>query len=327
MTLLHGTIEVKGNEDGAGTSAILTLPLGKEHLKEEDIDRNFVTQDQLYAFAKDRKEEQELEEAEEKIAKKPRSKTKYHLLVVDDDPEIRKYLRQELEPFYHVDVCSDGAEAHKFILTRKPDLVLTDIIMPHMDGITLCRKIKSNSNVHHIPVVLVSACSKEEDILMGTESGAEAYVIKPFNIQLLISTLHSLMENRERTKAVISMSSDDARNQDVDALKSADDLLIEKVNKIIRERISDNTFRVETLAGEIGISRVHLHRKLKELTQLTASDYIRSMRLKRAAELIRCKKMNISEAAYATGFSNLSHFSAAFKDYFGVSPREYGNEH
>ncbi|MFA5302466.1 MAG: helix-turn-helix transcriptional regulator, partial [Bacteroidales bacterium] len=84
-------------------------------------------------------------------------------------------------------------------------------------------------------------------------------------------------------------------------------------------------FRVETLAGEIGISRVHLHRKLKELTQLSASDYIRSMRLKRAAELIRCKKMNISEAAYATGFSNLSHFSAAFKDYFGVSPREYGN--
>ncbi len=325
MTLLHGTIEVKGNQDGPGTSAILVLPLGKDHLKTEDIDQNLIPQDQLYAFAKERKEEQELEDAGENKTKKPRSRTKYHLLVVDDDPEIRKYLRQELEPYYHVDECSDGAEAHKFILTRKPDLVLTDIIMPHMDGITLCRKIKANSNVHHIPVVLVSACSKEEDILMGTESGAEAYVVKPFNIQLLISTLQSLMDNRERTKASLTGITENEHIKDLEEIKSADELLLEKVNRIIRERISDNSFRVETLAWEIGISRVHLHRKLKELTQLSASDYIRSMRLKRAAELIRCKKMNISEAAYATGFSNLSHFSAAFKDYFGVSPREYGN--
>lgn len=325
MTLLHGTIEVRANEDGMGTSFILTLPLGRDHLNEEETDRNFVPQELLYAFARERKEEQELEDATEDHYRKPRSKTKYHLLIVDDDPEIRNYLRHELEHFYHVQECSDGAEAHKFILTRKPDLVLTDIIMPHMDGITLCRKIKSNSNVHHIPVILVSARSKEEDILMGTESGAEAYVVKPFNIKLLISTLQSIMENRERTRSYHTIPPGDQEANGLDKLKSADEILLERINRIIQEKISDCTFRVETLAEEVGFSRVHLHRKLKELTRLSASDYMRSIRLKRAAELIRCKKMNISEAAYASGFSNLSHFSAAFKDHFGVTPREYGN--
>jgi len=326
ITLLHGKIEVQANEDGIGTSFIMTFPLGKEHLREEEIDTHFVPQDQLYAFARDRKAEQELEDASEDTYKKPRSRTKYQLLIVDDDPEIRKYLRQELEPYYHVETCSDGAEAHKFILTRKPDLVLADIIMPHMDGITLCRKIKANSNVHHIPIVLVSACSKEEDVLMGTESGAEAYVVKPFNIKLLVSTLQSIMENRERTRTFLAQPAAEGNEDNMEWLRSPDEQLMEKINKAIQERMADNNFRVETLAGIVGISRVHLHRKLKELTQLTASDYIRSVRLKRAAELISSRKMNVSEVAYATGFANLSHFSAAFKNYYGVSPRDYGNE-
>ncbi|MDD4920526.1 MAG: two-component regulator propeller domain-containing protein [Bacteroidales bacterium] len=326
ITLLHGTIEVQANEDGIGTSFIMTFPLGKVHLREEEIDTHFVPQDQLYAFAKDRKAEHELGDASEDTYKKPRSRTKYQLLIVDDDPEIRKYLRQELEPYYHVETCSDGAEAHKFILTRKPDLVLADIIMPHMDGITLCRKIKSNSNVHHIPIVLVSACSKEEDVLMGTQSGAEAYVVKPFIIKQLISTLQSIMENRERTRTFLAHPAAEGPEDNFEWLRSPDEQLLEKINKAIQERMADNNFRVETLAGIVGISRVHLHRKLKELTQLPASDYIRSVRLKRAAELISSRKMNVSEVAYATGFANLSHFSAAFKNYYGVSPRDYGNE-
>jgi DNA-binding response OmpR family regulator len=243
------------------------------------------------------------------------------VLIAEDDDEIRRYIGHELDTEFHVSECNNGREALDMVLREKTDLIISDIMMPEMDGITFCRKIKSNVNVDYIPIILLTAKSKEEDLSEGLDTGADAYITKPFNPEILKKTVANLLNNRERLKGKFQSQSE-GKIEKIN-LKSADEMLMERVLKMINENIANPDLSVEMLSAGVGLSRVHLHRKLKELTNLSTRDFIRNIRLKQAGELLRAKKLTISEVAYAVGFSSLSHFSNSFREFYGVTPKDW----
>ncbi|SFC55182.1 Signal transduction histidine kinase [Parapedobacter composti] len=245
------------------------------------------------------------------------------LVIIDDDSEIRAYLHGEFSDDYTVTIYTDGSEAYPGILKEPPEVVISDIMMPGMDGFTLCRKIKSSPLVNHIPVVLLTAKAEDSDNAKGLECGADAYVVKPFHVDVLRKLVKSLIRNRQLIRN--SEREQQFKSQFISKidLKSADEKLMEKVHRIIEENLNNPRLSVEMIATEIGISRVHLHRKLKELTNLTTRDLIRNIRLNQAADLIGKKNLTVSEVAYAVGYSDVNHFSVSFKQLYGVPPTDY----
>ncbi|GHT38113.1 hybrid sensor histidine kinase/response regulator [Bacteroidia bacterium] len=322
VELMRGNIHAENCPDGQGSSFIVRMPLGNAHLKEDEIVR--IPEEAPFAtFAYSKKDDwldTEMVEIEN-VMPQAKAKTKYHVLLVEDDMEINNYIKSELAPLYRIHQCSNGKEALEYILKTKPDLVVSDIMMPLMDGISLCKKIKSNINTEHIPVALLTAKSNEEDLSEGLSIGADAYIVKPFNPKILKKTIANLLGNRERLKGKHQKQT--KGKVDKIELKTPDELLMARVMRIINENLNKSDFSVNMLSDRVGMSRVHLHRKLKELTNQSAGDFIKSIRLKQAAELLKSKNMSISEVAYRVGFSTLSHFSSSFKDFHGVSPTEY----
>lgn len=225
---------------------------------------------------------------------------------------------------YKVQTCTNGREAYERILADSPDLVISDVMMPEMDGMTLCRKLKQHPHVNHIPVVLLTAKSKPEDRLEGMETGANAYMVKPFNTELLKSTIANLLANRSMLRNKFTGAQQQEDKLEKITMKSGDEKLMNKIMKVVNEHLADSDFSVELLASEVGLSRVHIHRKLKELTNQSPRDFIRNIRLQQAATLLASEqKLTVSEIAYAVGYTNLSHFSTSFKEMYGVSPKEY----
>ena len=324
VELHHGIIKAENREDGQGTRFIIRLPLGSNHLKAEELENPKETGSEptISQLPKDSIYETE-EENKTNEYRKHKAKTRYRVLIVEDDEEIRRYIRNELDSDFRIYECTNGREGLETILKEKPDLVISDVMMPEMDGITLCRKIKQNININHIPVVLLTAKSKAEDQIEGLEIEADAYIVKPFNTELLRTSISNLIANRERLRGKLVGEQQVEEKITKIEMKSNDEILMSKVMKTINEHLADPTLNVEMLAANVGMSRVHMHRKLKELTNQSARDFIRSIRLKQAANLLREKNLSVSEVAYATGFSNLSHFSNTFRDFYGISPSEY----
>ena len=223
--------------------------------------------------------------------------------------------------------CTNGREGLAEVLRSLPDLVISDIMMPEMDGNTLCSKIKSSPTTTHIPVVLLTAKSRDEDQLEGLETGADAYIMKPFNMDILRRTILNLINTHRMLR--LKYSRNDLLEEKVERIdmKSPDDKLLERVMVVINKNISNSDLSVDSIAEEVGISRVHLHRKMKELTGQTPHDFIRNIRLKRAAHLLANNNMNIAEVMYACGFNNSASFSTIFKRFYGLSPRDYMKEH
>lgn len=324
VELHHGIIKAENREDGQGTRFIIRLPLGSNHLKAEELENPEETGSEptISQLPKDSIYETE-EENKTNEYRKHKAKTRYRVLIVEDDEEIRRYIRSELDSDFRIYECTNGREGLETILKEKPDLVISDVMMPEMDGITLCRKIKQNININHIPIILLTAKSKAEDQIEGLEIGADAYIVKPFNTELLRTTISNLIANRERLRGKLVGEQQVEEKITKIEMKSNDEILMSKVMKTINDHLADPTLNVEMLAANVGMSRVHMHRKLKELTNQSARDFIRSIRLKQAANLLREKNLSVSEVAYATGFSNLSHFSNTFRDFYGISPSEY----
>jgi len=323
VNMQYGTIYAKNREDKRGAEFIIRLPLGDIHLMNSEKERG---ENEIESQIHDMKNVIPYNDEDEVEHRKVKPKTKYRVLIVDDEDEIRHYLRHELSDIYKVDECVNGKQALDFILKEKPTLVVSDIMMPQMDGITLCKKIKSNININHIPVVLLTAKASDEAKAEGFDIGADAYIAKPFNIDLLKRQIASIIENRERLEHKTG-NLDEAHVQVKPViLRSSDQILYEKIIKIIDENISNPELNVELLADGVGMSRVHMHRKLKELTNQSARDFIRGIRLKQASELLSGQKLSVSEVAYALGFNNLSHFSNTFREFYGMSPREYAEK-
>ena len=249
------------------------------------------------------------------------------LVIVEDDDEIANYLISQLQADYSVKRFTNGKQALPTILQEVPDLVISDVMMPEMDGHTLCSRIKNNVNTNHVPVILLTAKNREEDRLEGLETGADAYIVKPFNMEILKRTIYNLLNSRKVMRYKFTGSESQEDKVDEVRMKSPDEKLLERVMAVINKNISNSDLSVDMIAQEVGISRVHLHRKMKELTNQTPHDFIRNLRLKQAANLLASQHHNVTEVMYACGFSNSASFSTMFRKFYGMSPRDYMKEH
>lgn len=317
VELHHGSITVENNQGTPGCRFIVRLPLGKEHLKPEEIDNSAVKQDSVHITT--------ALPTTPLIETPPKthSKSKYRVLIVEDDDEIRRYICQELGRDFHMQECRNGKEAFTYILKKTPDLIISDIMMPEMDGMTLCSKVKQNINTNHIPVILLTAKSREEDNLEGLSIGADAYITKPFSIEILRQSTFNLIKSRERLRNNFQGSQTQKERMQELEIESPDERLLDRIMKVINDNIANPELNVEMVAETVGISRVHLHRKLKELTNQSTRDLIRNLRLKQAATLLAKKRQSINEVAALTGFTNVAYFSTAFKELYGMTPTAY----
>ena len=302
---LHGgDVTARNREDGtSGACFIIELPLGKEHLK-----NNQICLDNVGTGKK-----------QQRGAASRNSK----ILLVDDDIEICRYLKSELSDWYRFVICNNGKEALKQLLSGDFDLVVSDVVMPEMDGITLLRNIKGNANISHVPVIMLTSKSEISDRLEGIKLGADAYLAKPFSLEELHLTIDNLIDNVRRLKGKFTGALKQDDKVEKVEVKGYDEELMERIMKVVNENLSDSDFNVEKMCDEVGVSRTQLHRKLKEMTGVPTSEFLRNIRLNEAARLIREHKINITQVSYMVGFANNSHFSTAFKKYFGMSPTEY----
>ena len=302
---LHGgDVTARNREDGtSGACFIIELPLGKEHLKNNQIYSDYV-------------------DSGVKQVRKAASRN-CKILLVDDDIEICRYIKSELSDWYRFVICNNGKEALKQLLSADFDLVVSDVVMPEMDGITLLKNIKSNANVSHVPVIMLTSKSEISDRLEGIKLGADAYLAKPFSLEELHLTIDNLIDNVRRLKGKFSGALKQDDKVEKIEVKGNDEELMERIMKVVNENMGDSDFNVEKMCDEVGVSRTQLHRKLKEMTGVPTSEFLRNIRLNEAARLIRERKINITQVSYMVGFANNSHFSTAFKKYFGMSPSEY----
>jgi len=326
VELHHGTIEAHNNSNGPGCEFTVTIPVGNDHLSPEEIMPAEVEEEEpveTIIAAEEPTEEEETIVSNDlpKVGKRQK------VIVVEDDSEIRDYLAANLSENYDITECVNGKEGLAAVLKVMPDLVISDVMMPEMDGTTLCSKIKTNNATSHIPVILLTAKSREEDQLEGLETGADAYIVKPFNMDILRRTIVNLIHSHHTLQ--LKFGRNDQLEELVDdiKMKSPDEKLLERVMTAINHNLSNAELSVDKIAEEVGISRVHLHRKMKELTGQTPHEFIRNIRMKKAASLLTSADMNVSEVMYACGFSNAASFSTVFKKMYGMSPREYMNEH
>ena len=302
---LHGgDVTARNREDGTnGACFIIELPLGKEHLKNNQIYSEYVDtgmKQQRGAASKNCK-----------------------ILLVDDDIEICRYIKSELSDWYRFVICNNGKEALKQLLSGDFDLVVSDVVMPEMDGITLLKSIKGNANISHVPVIMLTSKSEISDRLEGIKLGADAYLAKPFSLEELHLMIDNLIDNVRRLKGKFSGALKQDDKVEKIEVKGNDEELMERIMKVVNENMGDSDFNVEKMCDEVGVSRTQLHRKLKEMTGVPTSEFLRNIRLNEAARLIREGKINITQVSYMVGFANNSHFSTAFKKYFGMSPTEY----
>jgi DNA-binding response OmpR family regulator len=245
----------------------------------------------------------------ENINQQLSNRGRQHIVIVEDDDEISQYLKAELESDYHVTTCPNGKVGLQHILQELPALVISDIMMPEMDGNTLCARLKTNINTNHIPVILLTAKNTEDDQLEGLETGADAYIVKPFNMDILRRTIVNMLHQRETLRNKFNGS--ETQTQHVEAVKidAPDERLMERIMTVVNRNLSNSDLSVDMIANEVGISRVHLYRKLKELTNQAPHTFIRNIRLQQAAALLATSSHNISEVMYACGFSNATSFS------------------
>ena len=325
VELHHGSIEAHNNDKGPGCEFTVTIPLGNEHLTAEEMVTDEETEKAPESIITE--EEQLPEEEEMTSTELPKMGKRQKVVIVEDDSEIRDYLTEALSNDYDITGCENGKEGLAAVLKQMPDLVISDVMMPEMDGTTLCSKIKTNNATSHIPVILLTAKSREEDQLEGLEMGADAYIVKPFNMDILRRTIVNLIHSHHTLQ--LKFGRNDQLEELVDDIKvkSPDEKLLERVMTAINHHLNNTELSVDKIADEVGISRVHLHRKMKELTGQTPHDFIRNIRMKKAASLLASGDMNVSEVMYACGFSNAASFSTVFKKMYGMSPREYMNEH
>ena len=335
VELHYGTITAANNRTldetdwKEGSQFLITLPLGNEHLKPEEM-----TDAPEPQAAEDIKElEENIEEENEENAANGTeedfmSKVKSTIAVVEDDEAIRDFLKTQLQETYNILTFCNGKEALPEIIKQKPDLVISDIMMPEMDGNTLCTKLKNNVNTNHIPVILLTAMSREEDQLTGLQSGADAYVVKPFNIDILRRTIINLLNVRRTLKNKFTGSESQSDKQlAIEKDQSPKDQLMEQVMKVINDNMDNEDLSVDMIAREVGLSRVHLHRRMKELTNQTPHAFIRNTRLQYAEKLLSHSNKTISDIMFTCGFSNPASFSTMFKNLYGSSPRDYMQSH
>lgn len=249
--------------------------------------------------------------------------TPYTVLVVDDNPDLTDFLKKSLgEYFKRVVIASDGVEALQLIRSHTPDIIVSDVMMPRMNGYELCKSIKEDITISHIPIILLTARDDQQSQLSGYKNGADAYLTKPFEIEMLMEIIRNRLKNRESTKkrylnaGVIPAPEESTFSQ-------ADETFLLKLNKIIQENLDNSSLDIAFICKEIGMSRASLYNKLKALTDMGANDYINKFRMEKAIAYITGTDMTFTEIAEKVGFTTSRYFSTAFKQYTGETPTQY----
>lgn len=309
----HGTITVK-SEPGAGSTFTVTLPVIP--LDNQDIisaPEGIAEGDILPPV----EEHPEIADKDASPAERPT------LLAVDDNTDFREFMKLSLSGVYSVLTAADGEDAWKLIPEELPDMVISDVMMPITDGITLCRRIKGDIRTSHIPVILLTAKSAKDSQLVGLEAGADDYISKPFNMEMLLLKVRHLIEMKKKMqKAFMQSSTMGIALTEVQA-SSMDEELMRKAIGYIEEQIANPELSVERLSREMGMSRVNFYKKCLSITGKTPVELIRTVRLKRAAQLLEKSQMRVNEVALECGFNDVKLFRKYFKDEFGRLPSDY----
>ncbi len=321
VDLHHGEIHVESQE-GKGTTFIIRLHTGRAHLAPEEIVESRVVpalETQLTSATNLEVDGLDDDPAVDEAVEEPDDETT--ILIVEDHADVRTFLREHLQRHYRVVEAQHGSEGLEKALALLPDLVLSDVVMPQMDGYELCRALKTNEQTCHIPVVLLTAKTMREDKLFGLETGADCYLMKPFDALELLVQVRNLINQRrqlrERFSGPVVLKPAEM------GVTPMDEAFLTKVLTVIQSNLQDASFDVERLGREVGLSRSQLHRKLRALTNQAPTLLIRSIRLQRAAELLAHKTGSVAEIAYFVGFNSQAYFAKCFRDQFGCSPKEY----
>jgi len=314
VELHRGTIEAH-SEFQKGTTFIIRLPLGNDHLNKEEIA-------EVSAFEKAKKYETpvqsgelELETPKESIAGED------SILIIEDNVELRTYLRNELRHTYKIIAGVDGEDGISIALREIPTLIICDLMMPKKDGLMVCQELKEDERTSHIPIILLTAKADVESTLSGLRHGADDYIAKPFNLVELQLRIQNFIILRKKLRAKFSQQLTVLPSEI--PVESADGRFLKKAVECIEAHLTDTGFGVEPLAKALAVSQTQLYRKLQAVTGSGPNEFIRHIRLIRAADLLRNKAGNVSEVAYQVGLNNLSYFSKVFKEKFGVTPLEF----
>ncbi len=321
LTELHkGTLAVE-SEEGTGSTFTVTLPLDTSNTGENEPT-------QLQGHAGDGaswavEHGQGATKAVNAVLETHAAIDQTTLLVVDDNADIRSYMRQHFEPGYRVVEASEGGQALERARQVLPDLIVSDVMMPGMDGFALCDALKQDPALDFIPVILLTAKATAASRIEGYARGADAYVMKPFDMQELIARVENLIASRKRLRARFGSAPPSLTPGDSSPIASADAVFVERVRGVVEAHLDDESFGVIELAAAVGLSRSQLHRRLQAVLGESPSDVMRAFRLERAADLLRARAGLVSEIAYAVGFRSISYFSTCFHQRYGRTPSAY----
>ncbi|MDR2764127.1 MAG: helix-turn-helix domain-containing protein [Tannerella sp.] len=316
IQLHHGEIHLE-SEEGKGSLFVVSLPFRKEFYRPEEISKTHQAETSL--------EMKPALPADKRFAKKrpkPNFHSRHTVLVVDDDEDIRQLISSECREMYHVIEAVNGREGLRLALENEPDLIISDMMMPEMSGIAFCEKIRHNEKCADIPFIMLTAYFSVEHQIQGLQHGADTYIAKPFDINFLKVTMARLIDSREKLRSKYSPTASAEASSPVIPSRNHDKLM-KKLNEVLQSRLSHPDLCVDVLCRELGMSRTHLNRKIKEMTGKSPISYIRQLRLQKSVHLLQERNLTVSEIAYTVGFSSPSYFCQAFRDYYGVSPKEY----
>lgn len=319
----HGSISLKSKENQGSTFKI-SFPQGHRHFKKNQLE---------WTLEETKENDELLSEFKTKSAEvlppsiiRTGNASQQRILLVEDNDDLRTYLQRTLSETYYIYLASDGEKGWKVVENVRPDLVISDIMMPKMRGDELCTKIKSDINTSHIPVILLTALNDKTNIINGLRNGADEYISKPFDIAILKATIATILSNRQIIKNKFATLDIQVGDEYIHCASDLDREFMTKVQTIIEKNIPDSSFTVDTLCAALNMSRSSFYNKIKALTDQAPADFIRIIRLARAAELLKRKQYSIAEVAEMTGFSDAKYFREVFKKCYKVSPSKYVQE-
>lgn len=252
---------------------------------------------------------------------------RYSVLIVEDEPELRDYLKSSLKEYFkQVYVAGDGVDAFNMAVQYQPDIVVSDVMMPRMDGFEFCRKLKGDLEISHIPIILLTARVDQDSAVQGYKEGADFYIPKPFDLEFLLAIARNLLKNREAVKQRYKNSNSVVSPKE-DTISNADEVFMRKLNELISDQLENPDLDVNYVATQMAMSRASLYNKLKVLTDVSIGDYINKFRMARVMELLADKDLSILEVSERAGFTNQRYFSTVFKQVYGTTPSKYRQEH